>query len=284
MPILSGLLKVHGIEVTFTMLELGALPLEGEPEPFHPLLDSWPGSKVHAFEVDPALCARLNKDARQGFVFHPQAIARDRAVRTFHETQHPMCASLYAPDERWPDVFHNLEVTRHKALGTLETVSLDQFADAQGVPEIDFIKLDIQGAELEAFQGGVRSLKNVLAIISEVEFVPMYVDQPLFGDVDAFLRQQGFMFHKFVGLCGRAAKPLVLNNNVNFATQHMWGDAMFITNIFNLASRTSPQLLKLAVLLELYNSPDMALLALRAYDTKEGTALGQEALDLYLGM
>ena len=51
--------------------------------------------------------------------------------------------------------------------------------------------------------GGVGTLTDVVAIASEVEFIPLYIDQPLFGDVCAFLAKHDFMFHKFLGLCGR---------------------------------------------------------------------------------
>ena len=63
---------------------------------------------------------------------------------------------------------------------------------------VDFIKIDIQGAELDVFKGGVDTLKDVVAIVSEVEFIPHYIDQPLFGDVCSFLTEKGFMFHKFL--------------------------------------------------------------------------------------
>ena len=39
---------------------------------------------------------------------------------------------------------------------------------------IDFIKIDVQGAELDVFKGGKKALENVLKIICEMEFVPLY--------------------------------------------------------------------------------------------------------------
>ena len=36
-------------------------------------------------------------------------------------------------------------------------------------------------------------------IVSEVEFVEQYINQPLFGDVSSFLKKQDFMLHKFLG-------------------------------------------------------------------------------------
>jgi hypothetical protein len=39
--------------LSFEILEIGAVPLGGAPEPFHRLLDDFPGSRIHAFELDP---------------------------------------------------------------------------------------------------------------------------------------------------------------------------------------------------------------------------------------
>ena len=75
-----------------------------------------------------------------------------------------------------------------------------QFLKDQKIETIDFIKIDIQGAELDVFRGAVNNLKSVLMIISEVEFIHHYVNQPLFGDVCSFLDNNNLMFHKFLGL------------------------------------------------------------------------------------
>ena len=39
---------------------------------------------------------------------------------------------------------------------------------------IDFIKIDVQGGELDVFKGGSKTLKNVLKIVCEVEFIQHY--------------------------------------------------------------------------------------------------------------
>lgn len=82
-------------QLTFNVLEIGALPIEGHPEPFHSLLTMFPGSRVNAFEVDPDLCKRLNDKAINGLVYHSIALGRKEEERPFYITRHPMCASLY---------------------------------------------------------------------------------------------------------------------------------------------------------------------------------------------
>jgi hypothetical protein len=78
----------------------------------------------------------------------------------------------------------------------VETTTLDAWALQDGVPVVDYIKVDTQGTELEIMQGGIQTLKHVRCLEVEVEFNPIYLGQPVFADVDTFLRGQGFVLWK----------------------------------------------------------------------------------------
>ena len=56
-----------------------------------------------------------------------------------------------------------------------------------------FIKIDVQGMEVECFAGAYNLLKNqIVAVRTEVSFLPVYRNQPLFAEVDLALRPFGF--------------------------------------------------------------------------------------------
>ena len=57
----------------------------------------------------------------------------------------------------------------------------------------DMLKIDTQGSELDILRGAGKLLDDTLAVELEVEFAPQYQDQPLFADIDQFMRSQGFM-------------------------------------------------------------------------------------------
>jgi len=268
----------QGEHLTFTMLEIGGVPLGGEAEPFHDLLEIFPGSRVIAFELDRELCERLNAEARPGLEFFPVALGRTEETRTLYETVAPMCYSLYEPNERLIRLYQNLEVAYLKSTSELQTVSLDDFTARHGIESVDFVKIDIQGAELEVFQGGGNTLKDVVLMVSEVEFVPIYVGQPLFGDVCAHLDANGMMFHKFLGVAGRALRPVVVSNNPNAPSQHMWSDAVFVRNVQEVPELSLPKLLKMGVLAYLYGSPDLAYYCFQCYDRAAGTSLANLVL------
>ena len=59
----------------------------------------------------------------------------------------------------------------------------------------DFIKLDIQGFELSALQGGERALAAAEAVLIEVNLLPLYKDAPLFDVMVSFMSERGFQLY-----------------------------------------------------------------------------------------
>lgn len=268
---LAELIRRHDDSLTFTIMEIGAVPLEGSPEPFHQLLELFPGSQILAFEVDKDLCTELNRESKPGMKFFATALGRTEETRAFYETNHPMCCSLYEPNERLIRLYHNFEVAYLKSVGTIETVSLDYFVKKNNVESVDFIKIDIQGAELDVFEGGSNVLNQIVGMVCEVEFIPHYINQPLFGDVCAFLTNEDLMFHKFLGMAGRTLRPILVNNSANTATQHIWSDAIFIKDILKISELSPQKLLKLAMLAYIYRSPDLTYYCFEHYDKLKGS-------------
>lgn len=270
---LASIISAESPQLKFTIMEIGALHLGGEPEPFYPLLDLFPGTQIIGFETDRDVCDEMNSKALPGVRYYPNALGEREERRDFYVTNHPMCCSLYEPNEPLIGLYNNFEVAHLKHKTEIDTISMDRFAQVHEVPEVDFIKIDIQGAELDVFRGGTEVLKSVLALVSEVEFIPHYIKQPLFGDVCAFLDEHQLMFHKFIGIAGRALKPIVIDNDPNLPSQHIWSDAMYIRHIQAIQNLSAQRLLKLSVLAAAYGSPDLAYFCLAHYDKKKETTL-----------
>ena len=267
--------------LSFTILEIGARPLNDQKEPFYELIDFFPESQIIAFEVDDKLCEKLNQQAGANIKYFPVPLGRTEETRLFYETIHPMCCSLYKPNEELMNCYNNMEEANLKSVNHINTVSLDFFTKNNNIEFVDFIKIDIQGAELDVFKGGIDTLKNVVTIVSEVEFIHHYIDQPLFGDVCTFLTEQEFMFHKFLNLGGRSLKPIIINNDGNSPVQHIWSDAVFIKDIMKMNELSSDQLLKMAILNFIYNSPDVSFHCFKQYDERNRTNIHQELLNIY---
>jgi hypothetical protein len=155
------------------------------------------------------------------------------------------------------------------------TVRLD---DIPEIDAIDYLKMDIQGAELQALRGAERHLRRTMVVHTEVEFVPLYVGQPLFAEVDQELRRQGFLLHTFAGMSGRSFKPVMVNNNPNRALhQVLWADAVYVKDFTRFAELDAEQLIRAAIILhEVYHSFDLAALCFQHYDAQANTSLHKE--------
>ena len=273
--ILAGIIKQNNIDLSFNIIEVGAVQVSDKQEPFYQLLDYFPSSKIFGFELDAAICSKMNAKAKNGVKYYPYALGKANEKRKLYITQHPMCSSLYKPNEELIRLYNAFDVAYLKEETEIETITLDDFIIQNIIGEVDFIKIDVQGAELDVFQGGKKTLENVLKIVTEVEFVPHYINQPLFGDVCNYLEKYNLMFNKFLALEGRALKPLVLKNQQT-PSQHIWSDAIFIYNVQKIKKLNDKKILKLSLLSLLYGSVDLTYFCLAAYDEKNSTTFAKE--------
>ena len=272
---LVKIIRETKVDCKFNLLEIGAAKTGETKEPFYKILDYFPHSKIIGFEIDKRVCDKMNSEASEGIKYYPYALGKANEKKKLYNTQAPMCTSLYKPNEKLISLYNNLHFAYLKNETEIETITLDNFISKNSIDNLDFIKIDTQGSELDIFNGGKNSLKNVVKIICEVEFVPIYEDQPLFGDVNKFLNENGFMFNKFLGLSGRALKPLILNKDLNKASQHMWSDAVFIKNIEVIQNLSDEKLLKLSILSAAYFSMDLTFFCLSIYDRRYSSNLAK---------
>jgi hypothetical protein len=160
---------------------------------------------------------------------------------------------------------------------SIPTVRLDDFSE---IKNLDYLKIDIQGGELEVFRNGTNRLKECLVIQTEVEFLPMYEGQPLFSEVELYLRELGFTFHKFFPLVSRVVQPMLINNNIySELSQATYADAIFIKDFTKFDQLDPVQLKKISLILnDIYGSFDIALRALMACDAKNKSNYAEQYL------
>lgn len=153
-----------------------------------------PHVRLYGFDPDSAECERLRPMYEgKDVVLVAKALADVPGTRDLYLTEDPACSSLYQPDPNLTTAMPELACASETGKTLIEVTTLDEWASANHVDEIDFLKLDTQGAELDILRGGQRLLRTVRALEVEVEFNPIYLGQPLFGDVDQCLRSLGFV-------------------------------------------------------------------------------------------
>ncbi len=261
---------------TIHVVDVGAMFCGEGTEPYHVLLKDGL-AKVVGFEPVQAECDKLNQVHKGEHLFLPYFIG-DGGTHTFHLCNHTMTSSLIEPNRPLVDKFQNLEnLMRVERRSKAHTRRLDDIEEVAGT---DFLKVDVQGGELLVFKGARKVLAETVIVQTEVEFVPLYRDQPLFADIDQELRSNGFLLHKLGSICGRTFKPLTYNNDPDaMMSQMLWSDAVYVKNFMELDRLPAEKLLKLAIVLhEVYRSLDLCLVALRAYDAQAASTLSETYL------
>ncbi len=273
MDIFAAIEEQTAVPGPLRLTDIGAMKLAGQ-ERWSGLIDSGRATLL-GFEPQEEECARCNEGAGPGQSFLPWAIG-DGEVWPFHHCKFSATSSIFEPNHAFIAQFQGLaELLQVERKSEIQTRRLDDIEEAR---ETDFLKLDVQGAELSILQHATETLKHVSVIQAEVNFVPIYKDQPLFADVDSYLRGQGFIFHCFLGFGKRAMRPLMIDNNpYSSLNQMLWSDAVYLKPFGNFLDRVSPEsLLKRALLLHtIFDSFDLAARALQDYDRFAGTALLQ---------
>ncbi len=160
-------------------------------------LVNFPRAQIFAFEPDSKNYAAAHKALagyRQRCSLNRIALCDTNGTADFHVNSHSGTHSLLpiGAKEYWAGPAHEVQTVPVRAQ------TIDSFAEERGIVRIDILKMDIQGAELMALKGARRLLEqsHISLLALEVEFTPLYHDQPLFWDICAFLYQFGYSFFK----------------------------------------------------------------------------------------
>jgi FkbM family methyltransferase len=171
-----------------TILDIGA---RGGPDPrWLPLGDA---VQIVGIEADPEECERLNTRSFKVRCRYLQAALgrHDGSQGVLNLTKQRGCSSLLEPNTEFLGAFPYGDAFTVERRVPLSLTSLDTLCRTHDV-HADVIKIDTQGYELEILAGGDAAVGGAFLIELEVEFNPLYRDQPLFGDLDAHLRARGF--------------------------------------------------------------------------------------------
>jgi hypothetical protein len=74
----------------------------------------------------------------------------------------------------------------------MEMTTLDAVTRGTPFERADFLKLDVQGYELEVLKGAGQVLTSVEAVMMEVNLIAVYEGAPLADEAVAFMAARGF--------------------------------------------------------------------------------------------
>lgn len=240
-----------------------------------------PNLIIYGFDADADACDQANAALETRGIdwtekHLPLALASDVGESTLYVTGHPACSSLYPPDESYTSRFSGFEHSMKLDFTMeIETTTIDEFCHQEGA-EIDFLQVDVQGADLDVLKGAIAALeRNILGVLVEVEFIPLYSNQPLFTDIDLFMRGNGFTLFDLITdnywcRCTRSCSPL---RSASRAGQLTWADACYLRDAIQTTAspvQDPARILKLACLADILEFPDYALELLGHVTTQYG--------------
>lgn len=193
--------------------------------------------KVIGFEPDVEECGALNDAAnyKTGPIesyFYPYALSGQREKRTLYLYKDRRLSSFYLPNMKILEQYPLDRLLSSNAFSIdkqieMNCIPLDAFCSDNQIEDADFIKLDTQGSELEILQGGGGILEKIFGVEVEVEFVPIYEKQPLFAEVDQFLRGKGFELFDLRRHWWKRDVP----REISSRGQMIFADALYFRNI-----------------------------------------------------
>jgi FkbM family methyltransferase len=256
-------------DLRFTSLDIGARGgFTKDLLPLAPYVDAI------GFEPDVVECDRLNAAPNAGAAawnslrFVPVAVGRAANDRTLHLYSKRGCSSLLVANGQLANDFGRASYFYLDGTIAVSTVPLDEAAASYAFDDAVYMKIDIQGGELEALQSGQRLVeRSLLAIRTEVEFMSIYRDQPLYGDVESYVRRFGFVPMGFLELhhwrrTTRLKHPKLSEGPIPYSKGQMaHGDVLFFRDPQTMPSESDADiahLLKAAFLAITYEYVDHA--------------------------
>jgi len=160
-----------------------------------------PSALIYAFEPFPESCQTLKTSFHGDGKMHAFQIAiSDRTGKMkLNANLSAATNSLLATDAAGAEFWGQglLETTGQIEV---ETISLDHFCSREGIEIVDLLKLDIQGAEFLALQGGETLLEDqrIKLVYTEVIMMPTYEGQHKFHEICQLMDRKGYdLFNMF---------------------------------------------------------------------------------------
>jgi len=172
--------------------------------------NNFPNSKIFAFECNPNTLPICRKNIQHysdritliegavcnydgNITFYP--INQEKTITSWKDGN-PGASSIFKSNGNYSvEKYVQDEITTN-------CHRLDSVIEKYGIPNVDIIWMDLQGAELLALKGLGEYLNNVKYIHTEVSYIEMYSGQVMYKDLNEFVLSKGFIIKNNLSLRG----------------------------------------------------------------------------------
>jgi FkbM family methyltransferase len=181
------------------------------------VLNLYRGATVHAFEPNPEAFNELkaNMLGNSEFYVYNLAVSSHTGTLNLNINRNPATSSALLESQHGRRYFAKfLETIKCMEV---EAVTLDQWSESSLNKAVDFIKVDVQGLDLEVLKGAQRLLEtSVKAVLVEVQFIKLYDECFNYYELFSFLEERGYQLFQVYDLRSSSEGRL------------LWGDALFV--------------------------------------------------------
>ena len=148
----------------------------------------FPGATIHSFEPSPNVFDFLLKKAGEmnNLRVWNYGVGAVSGSGMFNENKHQnMSSFLELGREGWGEIKYTTKTS---------ITSIDDFCRDRKIPNMDILKIDTQGYELEVLKGASKMLSTgkIGLLYFEVNFIELYKNMPTFGQLYDFAVSQGY--------------------------------------------------------------------------------------------
>jgi FkbM family methyltransferase len=149
-----------------------------------------PAGKVYSFEPGPVLAGRFRRNLELNPKFKNVIILSEIGL-----------------SDKPGRLFYNEDAQNRGnggLLGTsgqsVEVITVDEFARRTGLERLNFVKIDVEGMELEVLKGGLETWKRFHPVLffETIQEFEAHLKKPIFQEIETMLKDIGYCLYKYV--------------------------------------------------------------------------------------
>jgi len=158
------------------------------------LIKLFPNSRVLCFEPFPDSFQHLKSFEAENIVLHNFGFSDNSGTEEFFVNHGSATNSLLRSSENAEHTWGNPEVYNQKSKISCEFTTMDSFISENNITSIDFLKIDVQGAEHKVLAGAIETLSQKIPKLIQLEIilVDTYEGQKSMGYYTNFLEKYGY--------------------------------------------------------------------------------------------
>lgn len=208
----------------------------------------------HTFEPNSVEADKIRSKTKSLNIYKSALSSSDGKI-LLNICKEPGVSSVLEPNFEFLKKFKNVE--RFEIVKKIEVEA--KKLDSLKIDKIDFIKIDVQGYNLEVLKVSTEALKKAIGIEIECEFKEIYKNQSLFKDVDEYLSKHNFEVCDFTDIIRWTENVSKEKEQIKNQGEIIYVNALYLKKNLNNKNIDKEKLKKQILIFLLYGQYSKAL-------------------------